>query len=67
MCSGKFDSTLEKLEELGKILFKWFSNNFLKAIAGKFNLILSMNESFLINIDNEVIKNINDKSCQELI
>ena len=67
MCSEKFDATLEKLEELRKILFKWFSNNFLKAIAIKFNLILSMNESFLINIDNEVIKNINDKSCQELI
>ena len=67
MCSENFDATLEKLEELGKILFEWFSNNFLKAIAGKFNLILSMNESFLINIDNEVIKNINDKSCQELI
>ena len=67
MCSENFDATLEKLEELGKILFKWFSSNFLKAIAGKFNLILSMNESFLINIDNEVIKNINDKSCQELI
>ena len=67
MCSENFDATLEKLEELGKILFEWFSNNFLKAIAGKFNLILSMNESFLINKDNEVIKNINDKSCQELI
>ena len=29
VCSENIDVTLEKLEELGKTLFEWFSNNFL--------------------------------------
>ena len=33
--SGNVDVTLEKLEEVGKILLEWFSNNFLKTNAGK--------------------------------
>ena len=37
------------------------SNNFLKANADKYHLILSMDEPFSINIDNEVIKNSNNK------
>ena len=53
--------TLEKLEEVGKVLFEWFSNNFLKANANKCHLILSTDEPFSINIDNEVIKNSSNK------
>ena len=35
VCSENVDVTLEKVEEVGKVLFEWFSNNFLKAIADK--------------------------------
>ena len=61
VCSENIDVTLEKLEEVGKVLFEWFSNNFLKANADKCHLILSTDEPFSINIDNEVIKNSNNK------
>ena len=61
MCSKNIDVTLEKLEEVGKVLFEWFSDNFLKANADKCHLILSTDEPFPINIDNEVIKNSNNK------
>ena len=61
LCSENIDVTLEKLEEVGKVLFEWFSNNFLKANADKCHLILSTDEPFSINIDNEVIKNSNNK------
>ena len=61
VCSENVDVTLEKLEEVGKVLFEWFSNNFLKANADKCHLILSTDEPFSINIDNEVIKNSNNK------
>ena len=61
VCSENVDVTLEKLEEVGKLLFEWFSNNFLKANADKCHLILSTDESFSINIDNEVIKNSSNK------
>ena len=61
VCSENNDVTLEKLEEVGKVLFEWFSNNFLKASANKCHLILSTDEPFSINIDNEVIKNSNNK------
>ena len=61
VCSENVDVTLGKLEEVGKVLFEWFSNNFLKANADKFHLILSTDEPFSINIDNEVIKNSNNK------
>ena len=54
VCSENVDVTLEKLEEVGKVLFEWFSNNFLKANADKCHLILSTDEPFSINIDNEV-------------
>ena len=60
-CSEYVDVTLEKLEELGKVLFDWFSSNFLKAIADKCHLILSTDEPFSINVYNEAIKNSNDK------
>ena len=61
VCSENVDVTLEKLEEVGKVLFEWFSNNFLKANADICHLILSTDEPFSINIDNEVIKNSNNK------
>ena len=61
VCSENIDVTLEKLEKVGKVLFEWFSNNFLKANADKCHLILSTDEPFSINIDNEVIKNSNNK------
>ena len=61
VCSGNVDVTLEKLEEVGKILLEWFSSNFLKTNADKCHLILSTDEPFSINMDNEVIKTSNDK------
>ena len=61
VCSENVDVTLEKLEEVGKVFFEWFSNNFLKTNTDKCNLILSTDEPFSINIDNEVIKNSNNK------
>ena len=61
MCSENIDINLEKLEEVGKVLFEWFSNNFLKANADKCHLILSTDEPFSINVDNGVIKNSNNK------
>ena len=60
-CSENVDVTLEKLEEIGKILFKWFSNNSLKTNADRCRLILSTDEPFSVNIDKEVIKNSNEK------
>ena len=59
--SENVDVTPEKLEKKGKVLFEWFSNNFLKANADKYHLILRTDELFSINIDNEVIKNSNNK------
>ena len=48
VCSENVDVTLEKLEEVGKVLFEWFSNNFLKAKTDKCHLILNrMNPSQL--------------------
>ena len=61
VCSEIVDVTLEKLEEVGKVLFEWFSNNFLKANADQCHLILSTHKPFSINRDNEVIKNSNNK------
>ena len=61
LCSENVEVTLEKLEEVGKALFEWFSNNFLKANADKCHLVLSTNEPFSINIDNDVIKNSKNK------
>ena len=66
MCSKNVDVTLEKLEEVGKAFFEWFPNNFLKATADKCHLILSTDEPFSINIDNEVIKNSNNKKLLEI-
>ena len=55
VCSENIDATLEKLEEVRKVLFEWFSNNFLKTNADK-----CTDGPFPINIDNEVIKNSNN-------
>ena len=46
VCSENVDVTLEKQEEVGKVLFEWFSNNFLKANADKCHLILSRIDPF---------------------
>ena len=40
-CSKNFDFIRETIEEVGKTFFKWFSNIFLKANAGKCHVILS--------------------------
>ena len=49
VCSENVDVPLEKLEEVGQVLFEWFSNNFLKTKADKCHLTLSrMNPSQLI-------------------
>ena len=61
MCSKKVEVTLENLEEVGKVLFEWFSENFLKANADKCHLLLSADKPFSINIDNKFIKSISDK------
>ena len=61
MGSKTIEVTLENLEEVEKILFEWFSDNFLKASADKCHLLLSVDKPFSINIDNEFIKNISDK------
>ena len=61
VCSENVDVTLEKLEEVEKVLFKQFSNNFLKANADKCHLILSTDEPSSINVGNEVIKNSSNK------
>ena len=50
VCSETVDVTLGKLEEVGKVLFEWFSNNFLKAHADKCHLVLSTDKPFSINI-----------------
>ena len=41
VCSENVDVTLEKLEEVGKVIFEWFSNNFLNANGDKCHLILN--------------------------
>ena len=41
VCSDNVDVTLDKLEEVEKVLFEWFSNNFLKENADKSHFILS--------------------------
>ena len=61
VCFENVEVTLEKLEEIGKVLFEWFSKNFLQANADKCHLILSTDVPFSINTDNEVIKNSNNK------
>ena len=60
-CFENVGITLEKIEEVGKIFFEWFSNNFLNAKVDKCHLILNTDNTFSINIDNEGIKNSNDK------
>ena len=55
VCSENVSVTIEKLEEVGKIRLEWFSNDFLKANVDIFHLILSTNEPFSLNTDNEVI------------
>ena len=52
---------LEEVGEVGKVLFEWFSNNFSKANPDKCHLILSTDKPFSVNIDNELIKNSNNK------
>ena len=61
MCSENVDVNLEKLGKAGKVLFEWFWNNFLRKNVDKCHFILSTDELFSINIDNEVIKNSNNK------
>ena len=63
VCSENVGVTLKKLEKVGKILFEWFSSNFLKANADKCHLILSTYEPFSINIDHEVIKIVAIRNC----
>ena len=58
VCSKNVVVTVEKV---GKVLFEWFSNNFLRANAVKCHLIINTDEPFSINIDNQVIKNSNNK------
>ena len=50
------DVALRKTRGSRESTFLMFPNNFLKANPDKCNLILSTDEPFSINIDNEVIK-----------
>ena len=63
VCSENVGVTLEKLEEIGKVLFDWLSNNLLKASAEKCHLILGTDEPLSINIDNESIKVVTIRNC----
>ena len=49
VCSKNVEATLEKLEEVGEVLFELFANNFLKANTDKCHLILSTDEPFSTN------------------
>ena len=71
VCSENIDVTLEKLEEVGKVLFEWFSNNFLKANADKCHLILSTDEPLGINLNNRLgfdthVANISNRVSKKL-
>ena len=46
VCSRNVDVTLEKLKEVGKVHFEWFSNNFLNVNVDKCYLILCTDEPF---------------------
>ena len=46
VCSENIDVTLKRLQEVGKMLFEWFTNNSLNTNANKCNLILSLDEFF---------------------
>ena len=61
VCSENNYMILEKLEELGKVLFELFWNHFLKTNADKCHPNLSIDEPLSINIDNKVIKRNNHK------
>ena len=52
-----FEEVIKSLEDSSKILFQWFTNNYMKANADKCHLLLSTNEVFSANIDNAVIQN----------
>ena len=58
VCCENVGVTLETLEEVGKVLSEWFSNNFFRASADSHH-ILSTDEPFATI--NEVIKKSNDK------
>ena len=44
--------TLQKVEEASSILFQWFSNNFIVAIADKCHLLTSTSEQVGVKIEN---------------
>ena len=51
----KMLKSLEKLEEVGKILFEWFLNIFLKAKTDKHHLIVSFEKPFSINSNKKLV------------
>ena len=61
VCYGNVDVTLEKTRGSKEKYFLNVSKQFLKGKSWQFNLILSKDEPFSIDIDNEVIKNSNNK------
>ena len=63
VCSENVGVTLEILEEVGKVLFEWFSNNLLKGNADKCHLILSKDEPFSINKIMRWLKVVTTKNC----
>ena len=52
---------LDHIETDGKMVFNWFSMNYLKANPGKSQLLLSSKEEVFITIENTTIKNSSSK------
>ena len=52
---------IEALENCSKVLFTWFQNNGMKANSDKSHLILSTQEVFEANINNDIIYSSNSK------
>ena len=52
---------LDHIETDGKMVFNWFSMNYLKASPGKSQLLLSSKEEVFITIENTTIKNSSSK------
>ena len=67
ICVLKILTSYGKMEKMGKTLFGWVSNHFLKANVEKYYLVLSSDESFSINIDNVSLRTVTTKNCQKLI
>ena len=53
----ELDKVIESLEKNINKLFRWFSDNFLKANPGKCHLLINTDENVALKIKNETITN----------